>query len=161
MGCRLSPLRRSYDSLQQEQAGSQRFLYHTQETSGEEGDKITFHTRIPHTERHRRRNVDAILSWQNSQLAGCSPNRRMSWSCVNLTKVSYCSEVERTGTHNYFWLRSILEPRGQHSKPSLFWFSTDSCLWFTAQVRPLLKTNIKYLTVVKNSYFKTDLFKGR
>lgn len=31
---------------------------------------------------------------QNSQLAGCSPNRRINWSCVNFTKVSYCSEME-------------------------------------------------------------------
>lgn len=32
------------------------------------------------------------------QLAGCSPNLRISWSCVNLTKASYCS-VERINTH--------------------------------------------------------------
>lgn len=25
------------------------------------------------------------------QLAGCSPNRRISWSCVNFTNASYCS----------------------------------------------------------------------
>lgn len=34
---------------------------------------------------------------KNSQLAGCSPNRRINWSCVNFTKVSYCSEIYRTG----------------------------------------------------------------
>lgn len=33
---------------------------------------------------------------KNSQLAGCSPNRRINWSCVNFTKVSYCSEIHRT-----------------------------------------------------------------
>lgn len=30
---------------------------------------------------------------EHSQLAGCSPNRRISWSCVNFTKVSYCSAM--------------------------------------------------------------------
>lgn len=30
-----------------------------------------------------------------SQLAGCSPNRRISWSCVNLTKASYCSAISK------------------------------------------------------------------
>ena len=37
-----------------------------------------------------------------SQLAGCSPNRRISWSWVNLTKASYCSvERENISCHSY------------------------------------------------------------
>lgn len=33
------------------------------------------------------------------QLAGCSPNRLISWSWVNFTKASYCSGKTSTNTH--------------------------------------------------------------
>lgn len=124
---------------------TQRFPYHTQETSGEEGDKVTFHTCIPHTERHGNRNVGANLSWKNSQLAGCSPNRRMSWSCVNLTKVSYCSGVERTGTHSYFWQFKVLKPRAQ----------TFQAVGLPAV---LIKKARAPLAVVQKGHFQMDLF---
>lgn len=96
---------------------TQRSLDHTQETSGGEGDKVTFHTCILPRELECG---GENLSWKNSQLAGCSPNRRMSWSCVNLTKVSYCSGVERTRTHSYFWQFEFSKQWAPSSKLPLF-----------------------------------------